>query len=85
MQYFETRKSDHVDTYGDKKVADPYQWLEDPGLLLFQILISNFRSWRDEELGQRSSKINNHVHQFDWDQGKYCEAVYNSDRIYHVV
>jgi len=30
IEYFETRKGDYVDTYGDKKVADPYQWLEDP-------------------------------------------------------
>lgn len=35
IEYFETRKGDYVDTYGDKKVADPYQWLEDPGISKF--------------------------------------------------
>jgi prolyl oligopeptidase len=30
IEYFETRKGDYIDTYGDNKVEDPYQWLEDP-------------------------------------------------------
>ncbi len=29
LQYPKTKKVDHVDTYGDTKVSDPYRWLED--------------------------------------------------------
>lgn len=30
-KYPETRKNDHVDTYWDVQVPDPYQWLEGTG------------------------------------------------------
>ena len=29
MNYPETKKVDHVDTYFGEKVSDPYRWLED--------------------------------------------------------
>jgi len=32
FEYPETAKTDTVDTYFGKSVADPYRWLEDPSL-----------------------------------------------------
>lgn len=43
IDYPQTRKVDHTDTYHGKQIADPYQWLEQP------ISVPEVRSWVDAQ------------------------------------